>query len=139
MAELGHRGVDDGLAPLRIGQHRSAPAEPCGPAASTSLAVSASFSTRRAASTTSAPASANPSRTTPRPDEAPVTITTLSVRRTCPELSLCRLTFRGVVDQNQSGEASRVVPGPAATRSNIGPVLGSSYLKKYCVAARLPS
>ena len=52
------------------------------PAASTSAAVSANLSTRRAPNTTSAPASANAwANATPSPDDAPVTITTLSSSR----------------------------------------------------------
>src|ERR1700761_4663877 len=52
------------------------------PAASTSPAVSDSLSTRRAPNTTSAPASAKAwANATPSPDDAPVTITTLSSSR----------------------------------------------------------
>ncbi len=56
--------------------------ERAAPVASTRAAVSASRSTRRAPSTTSAPASARPwANATPRPLEAPVTIATLPSRR----------------------------------------------------------
>src|SRR5437867_2838428 len=52
------------------------------PADVTNSAVSLSFSTRRAASTTSAPASAHAcAKATPRPEDAPVTMTTLPSRR----------------------------------------------------------
>ena len=52
------------------------------PACSTSCLVSSSFSTRRAPSATSAPASASAlANATPRPEEAPVTIATLSSSR----------------------------------------------------------
>src|ERR1700761_7593346 len=87
------------------------------PAASTSPAVSDSLSTRRAPNTTSAPASAKAwANATPSPDDAPVTITTLSSSRNesstliqkTPLLSGCRPASEATVWRHAGRKADRL-------------------------------
>ena len=93
VAELGHRGVDDGLAlPGSVASVCTDRA--LRPAASTQFGGAGEL---RRAGERRAPRRRRPrripSRTRRRTRRAPVTIT-LSVRENRPELSLCRLTFR---------------------------------------------
>ena len=95
-AELRHRGVDERLAGLRVGDvglHRQRAAARRPPRA---RLVSSSRSTRRAPSTTSAPASARAwANATPSPEEAPVTIATLPSRRNRSRTRHAVAAFRG--------------------------------------------
>src|ERR1700753_2204931 len=107
------------------------------PAASTSAAVSDNLSARRAPNTTSAPASANAwANATPSPDDAPVTITTLSSSRNeastlmakPPLLSRCRPANEATVwphvglkaDSQRGDRFFQQLRGEDAQRANPG-------------------